>query len=180
MNLYTFDLHVQGPIADPEQIADQLYATLGTDTLVSIERDNSGGTVGFNREASSAIIAIATALEEVERCGLRVTSAGEDLVTVSDIADRTGRTQQGADHWTRGKRGPGGFPPPRIPRERNSLYSSAEVASWLASHGLAEVNPVDVESAAAVSAVNAALIVRRLARMLPRRNGTLAHLIEAA
>ncbi len=66
-----------------------------------------------------------------------------------------------------GARGPGGFPAPKVRRQRASLYSWAEVSTWLAGAKLGEVDYQAAQVAYACALVNAALTVRNGMRGLP-------------
>lgn len=105
----------------------------------------SGAVVYVYREDTSLAAAIASGLRSVESVGLRVTGArSEDLVSLRDIAARTGRSYESVRLWAAGQRGGGGFPTP-LSTGQWSLYSWAEVASWLGEHD----NEYDREIAAA-------------------------------
>jgi hypothetical protein len=125
------------------------------------------GVAAFDREASSAVEAIASAIRQGRSAGATITAVGEDLVTLTEIAERAGRTVATADHWATGRRGPGNFPQPKIRRPRASLYSWAAVASWLHGHGLAEVSLADVETARVCEIADSLVRADRLKRELP-------------
>jgi hypothetical protein len=98
------------------------------------ERGPRGASASFNREAPTLAGAVASAIQDVESTGLRVTGVVErDLWTVDDIADRIGRSREAVRRYTTGERGPGGFPHPfdPEPRDRYVFYRWSEVAPWL-------------------------------------------------
>jgi hypothetical protein len=66
--------------------------------------------------------------------------------------------------------GPGGFPEPRVRRQRGSLYSWAAVSAWLASAKLGEVDHLAAEAARACALIGAALTVRSGLRELPQQD----------
>ena len=63
--------------------------------------------------------------------------------------------------------GRGGFPAPKVPRPRASLYSWAEVSAWLESARLGEADHAAAETARACALFSAALTVRAGMRQLP-------------
>jgi hypothetical protein len=79
----------------------------------------------------------------VEAAGLTVGSVrSEDLVTLREIAARTGRSYESVRLLAAGKRGPGGFPGP-MSSAGWTLYSWAQVRPWFAHH--IPAYPVDQE-----------------------------------
>jgi hypothetical protein len=105
----------------------------------------------------------------------------EDLVTVEDIAAKTGRSGQAVGHWVTGERGPGGFPPPVIHRgSRVKLYSWAQVSRWLADNRLGDVDQVAAETAVAAAEIDALLRARQILREAPTaQREALAKLVDA-
>jgi len=80
---------------------------------VTPEHEQGRTLLGFDREATSLAEALVSALRDVEAAGLVVGSVrSEDLVTLKEIASRTGRTYESVRLLAAGKRGPGGFPGP--------------------------------------------------------------------
>jgi len=165
--IYSFRVAFHGDLADPEQVTDALYGAGCDDATVSVERDGSAAYADFDREATDALSAIVSAVEQIEKAGFVAVSVGEDLVTVTDIAERTGRSQQTISAWTTGVRGPGGFPTSCIDRHWGAVYSWAEVTQWLARHRLAGLDPAAVQVAAACAAVSALLDARAKLQALP-------------
>ena len=160
MYTYWFELEVSGPVTEDqvEALGDVLAPVGGIDATVQAGR--RGGIVTFSREADSALHAVISAVEDVRAAGMTVTGAKEDLVVTEEIAARAKVTAAAVRYWVLGKRGPGGFPAPRVPHQRNSLYSWAEVSAWLAAARLGEVDHRAAEAARACALVNAALTVR--------------------
>jgi hypothetical protein len=166
-DLYSFRIVFRGDLGDGERVADALYGAGCDDATVSIERDGSQGYADFDREAGDALTAVVSAVEQIEAAGFQAISAGEDLVSAADIAERTGRSQQTVSAWINQVRGPGGFPTSRIDRHWGAVFSWARVSEWLASHHLAEVDPTVVQVAAACTTVTALLDARTKLRALP-------------
>ncbi len=93
----------------------------------------------FDRDAATLLEALTSAIRDVESTGLTVCAvASDDVVSLRDIARRTGRTYEAARLWASGQRGPGGFPPPVTAADGWSLYSWAQVSEWLRTNLLAE------------------------------------------
>ena|SRR5690554_5951025 len=92
--VYGFRVTFHGDLSDPEQVMDILYGAGCDDATVSVERDGSAGYADFDREATDGLSAVVSAVEQIEKAGFVAMSVGEDLVTVADIAERTGRSQQ--------------------------------------------------------------------------------------
>lgn len=157
MPIYGFELHFTGT-AGGDTLIDALHEAGWNDATVSFDADQGGeGFASFDRAAKSALDAIVSAVEQGQACGLDVTGVNDDLVTLGEIADRIGRTLAAVDHWVHGRRGPGDFPSPRVPRDRAALWSWADVAGWLATHGLADIAPEDLETAQICRAVDMVL-----------------------
>jgi hypothetical protein len=158
MPTYTFEVHFTGP-AGGDALFDVMYEAGWGDGTVSFDGDFGGqGSTIFHREAPSAVEAIVSAIKQGQSCGLDVTGVTSDVVTLGEIAERTGRTLAAVDHWVHGRRGPGGFPAPQVPRPRAALWSWAEVADWLVANRMAAVPAEDIEVARACRAID--MVVR--------------------
>lgn len=165
MTRYSFEVFFTA--CSGEDVIDALYEAGWDDATVSLDPAVGGpGVAAFDREAHSAVEAIASAIRQGRSAGVTITAVGEDLVTLTEIADRAGRTVATADHWATGRRGPGNFPQPKVRRLRASLYSWAQVASWLRDHGLAQVSPADVETARMCEIADSLVRAHRLQREL--------------
>lgn len=167
MTVYSFELHFCAPPG--EHIIDKLYEAGWDDAVIRFEPETGGrGSAIFDREASSAVHAVGSAIRQGRNASVELLGVTEDLVTLADIAERSDRTFAAVGHWASGRRGPGGFPEPRVPRSRVSLYSWAEVTAWLEEHGLAKVSQSDVEVARICEAADAMLRAKRMQRSLRR------------
>lgn len=133
----------------------------------------------FSREAEDAVQAVTSAIRDVEAAGIRVTGVVEDRVTVSEIAEKARVTDAAVRYWISGQRGPGGFPEPAVRRNRQSLFSWAEVAAWLAWNKLGEADPAAAETARACKIIDAALTVRNGLGDLPRHSRPLVRELVA-
>jgi hypothetical protein len=107
---------------------------------------------GFAAAVVSVLEALRAALPDVRL--LRVQP--EDIVSLSAIAARTGRTDESVRLLARGRRGPGGFPPAagRI-NDKTQVWRWADVARWF-DERLGEP-PAGNEHAAFLAALNDAL-----------------------
>jgi hypothetical protein len=166
MTSYSFVLLIRGADVLAEQHADALFEAGCGDALFG-ER---GGTqfADFDREADSLARAIGSAIHDVESAvpeAKVVRVEPDDLVTLSGIAERVGRTKESVRLLALGKRGPGGFPSPLSwVASRNPLWQWSDVAEWFATR-LGEEIPGS-GSAAFVAALNGALEARwRLAQV---------------
>jgi hypothetical protein len=173
VNVYWFDIEVAGPVDDEhiEALGQRLQTAGGIDATV--QAGEQGGTVMFSREADDAVQAIVSAVGDVEAAGMTVIGATEDRVTVEEIAERAGVTVTAVRYWIAGERGPGGFPEPRVQRQRSSLWSWAEVSVWLAASRLGKIDLLAAEIARASVLISDALAVRRGLRELPQHERAL-------
>ena len=90
----------------------------------------------FHREAVSFSKAVASAYEAVLRAGAKVERIEPDhLVSLSEIAERSGLTRQAISLYTRAERGQN-FPGPVAKvTSRHPLWDWPEVAEWLFERG---------------------------------------------
>lgn len=105
--------------------------------MVAFETSDEGVLAHLAIEAANLPAAIAYGMHHTERLGrlaLQVVGvASNDLVSLKDIAARTGRTYESVRLLATGKRGPGRFPA-AMSTGQWALYSWAEVSTWLAEH----------------------------------------------
>jgi hypothetical protein len=130
----------------------------------------------FDREAPTFPGAVVSALEAIQSALpdahlLRVQP--EDIVSLSEIAARTGRTDESVRLLIQGRRGPGDFPPAagRI-NEKTQVWRWADVARWF-TDALGQP-PTGSEHAAFIAALNDALDLGRRAQELRDRPDELA------
>lgn len=143
MTTHQFTLIVEGPdLQDPDNL-DALYAAGCDDATVG--RIGEVQYIDFDRESAGFGEAVASALKDVEGAipGAHVNQLEpDDLVTMAEIAQRTGRTRESIRLLIAGERGPGGFPPPATHfRERQRMWRWNEVATWFAAE-LREPQPI--------------------------------------
>ncbi len=164
-------------VLDRDPTDDELEALYesGCDDA-SAETRRGAALLHFDRDADSLADALVSALRDTQRAGFVVTAVrSEDFVSLRDIAARTGRTYEAVRLLATGQRGPGNFPPAYRSGDW-SLYSWAQVLSWLSQHfpTSIEESPYDREIAAADHLVR----VRRLLDHDEHR-GTLTELLNA-
>lgn len=115
--------------------------------------------LAFDRTASALAEAVARAIHEVEATELHVVRVEDrDLLTLSEIGARIGRSREIVRLWSLGRQGPGGFPVPITQGRDTAYFSWAQVAPWLRDHlgyELPDDEPV-------VAATNLALQLRAL------------------
>ena len=160
MDTYDFTLIVEGTDFIDDDTVDAAYEAGCDDALLGVS--NGVPCADFSREAPSleeaALSAIAD-IESVEGIGVvRIADAG--LLSIAEIAARTGRTRESVRLLVEGKRGPGGFPSPVTdPSRRHRLFYWPEVARWFESTGVGRASG-DQEQI--LAAINAWLELRRL------------------
>ena len=131
----TFDFSIIASGLDPEadDFADRFFNAGCDDATISFQKGHV--IVDFAREADSIDAAICSAVECVEKAGAQVNRVEPDpLVSLSDIAARTGLTRAAITNYAKGERAEN-FPAP-IARvtSKTSLYDWAAVATWLFQH----------------------------------------------
>jgi len=132
MAIFAFTLVVEGPDVHGDRTVNALFEAGCDDALVG----SSDGVqyLDFDREATSLEEAVCSAVVDIESVdGLQVVRlADAGLVSMADIAERTGRTRESVRLLVAGERGPGGFPPPVTdPRARYRLWRASEVEHWM-------------------------------------------------
>ena len=162
-----FTLIVEGPDMQAEQIIDVLFESGCDDGTVG--RSHGIQFVAFDREADSLAHAVLTAVGDIERVPdlkvVRIADAG--LVSMADIASRSGRTRESVRLLVSGARGPGGFPSPVTdPRSRYRLWRWSEVERWLTAYADQEAGSSDDRL---LAAINAGLEFRHYASSLDAR-----------
>ena len=108
----------------------EVDALLGGVSDVTVEHERGRTLLAFDREAASLAEALVRGLREAERAGAVVGSVrSHDLVSLREIAARTGRTYESARLLASGERGRGGFPGP-MSSNGWALYSWVQVRTW--------------------------------------------------
>jgi len=159
MTRHEFTLIVEGPDLQDDAYIEALFAAGFDDAIVG--RVGSIQYVDFDRESESFADAVFSATEDLEAVvaeGRVVHLEPDDLVTMSEIAERTGRTRESVRLLVSGDRGPGSFPAPATHfRSRQRMWRWQAVAVWFAER-LAEPQLVgDPGQAQFIAAFNAGL-----------------------
>jgi hypothetical protein len=164
---HSFTLFLTGPDVLDDEHMDALYDA-GCDDALFGERDGAQ-YAAFDREARTFSEALASAIHDVTSAlrGLQVVRIEPDqLVTLSAIAERSGRTRESIRLLSTGERGPGGFPAPvAYADHKTRLWHWPDVVHWLTEHNKAKIE-VDAEAADLVAALNAAFDLREHGRHL--------------
>ena len=162
MTSFAFRIRLRDPLSDED--ADRLFEAF--DEEVAVEEGPRGHFVGFQREAPSFLDAALDAIEEVIALGLEPLAVEDELVSMADIAERTGRSRQSVSMLVSGKRGPGGFPRPVAGNVRSPLWHWADIASWF--QNSAGDQEVFEDRTRTIASINGALANRVLAREHPK------------
>lgn len=130
MKTHEFTVIASGLDPEAEDFADRFFEAGCEDATLSFQK--GAIIIEFYREAVSFSKAVVSAYEAVLRAGAKVERIEPDyLVSLSEIADRSGKTRQSISLYTRGERDEG-FPAPvaRV-TSKHPLYDWEEVAGWL-------------------------------------------------
>jgi len=153
MTTYQFALIVEGPDLQADERIEALAGAGCDDALVGCV--DGVQYLDFDRGAASLEEAILSAVADVERVeGVEVVRlAGAGVVSMAEIANRTGRTRESVRLLVAGERGPGGFPPPMTdPRSRYRLWYWSDVARWFTDSFDVDIAHSDDHMRAAISA----------------------------
>jgi hypothetical protein len=130
MKIHEFTIIASGLDPDADDFEDRFFEAGCDDATLSFQK--GAIILEFSREAVSFSKAVASAYEAVRRAGASVERIEPDyLVSLSDIAERSGKTRQAISLYTRGERG-NDFPAPvaRV-TSNHPLWDWEEVAEWL-------------------------------------------------
>ena len=128
--------------------------------------------VEFDRPAASYAEAVIEALRQLEsKTDLRVLRVEpHELVGLSAIAARVGRSVESIRLLAEGRRGPGGFPAPAARVDaKTRLWEWSEVARWWRDHMDPEAARPLAEAADFLASLNDALDLRARAARLSKR-----------
>lgn len=130
MKIHEFAIIASGLDPEAEDFEDRFFEAGCDDATLSFQK--GAIIVEFHREAVSFSKAVSSAYEAVLRAGAKVERVEPDyLVSLAEIADRSGKTRQAISLYTKGERGDD-FPAP-IARvtSKHPLWDWEEVAGWL-------------------------------------------------
>lgn len=107
MTTYSFSLILDRKPSDDE--LDALFeAGLDDSTPATV---SGNGWLHVDREASSMLKAVTSAIRDMHTAGLAVSAVHSgDLVSLKEVASRVNRSYEAVRLWSLGRRGPGGFP----------------------------------------------------------------------
>ena len=129
---HSFAIYLAGLDLDDDSALDALYET-GCDDAVFSSADGEV-RAAFDRVAASFEEALVTAIRDLEAGApearvLRV--APDGWLTLAEIATAVGQTRESVRLYSKGARGPGGFPAPAARAgARSQLWWWPEVAAW--------------------------------------------------
>ena len=133
MNLYHFTILMRDANASMADLEDRLFAAGCDDALLCFY--NQSVYLEFDRQASSAKVAIESAFAALKQAGFKDLVLQESGVSsLSEIAARSGLSRAALSNYANGKRAKD-FPAPVYGVASGSaLYSWREVAQWLYQH----------------------------------------------
>ena len=133
MAVHEFCVVATGLDPTADNYESRFYEAGCDDATISFQR--SRVIVDFSREATSVEEAIASAIDGVVAAGARVERIEPDsLVSLSDIASRSGLSRAAITQYSKAQRGKG-FPAPVAKVTSDSpLWDWADVAAWLFRH----------------------------------------------
>jgi predicted DNA-binding transcriptional regulator AlpA len=127
---FEFSIIASGLDPEAEDFADRFFNAGCDDATISFQKGHI--VVDFARDAESLEDAIASAVEAVNKTGAKVDRVEPDpLVSLADMAARTGMTRSAMTHYSQGKRAKD-FPTPiaKVTSE-SPLWDWATVAKWM-------------------------------------------------
>jgi predicted DNA-binding transcriptional regulator AlpA len=130
MKMFEFSIIASGLDPEAEDFADRFFNAGCDDATLSFQKGHI--ILDFAREANSIDAAIVSAMECVAAAGAKIDRIEPDpLVSLSDIASRTGMSRAAMTQYSKGQRGKN-FPSPvaRITSD-SPLWDWASVAKWL-------------------------------------------------
>lgn len=137
MENFSFTIIATGLDPDSEDFGERIFGAGCHDATLAFQK----GVIilRFDRLASSLPAAIKSALHDVIKSGAQpIRIEPDDLVNISDIAERCGLTRQAVSLYAKGSRSEG-FPiPVACVTTSHPLYNWADVAEWLFDKGHVE------------------------------------------
>ncbi len=153
METYEFSIIASGIDPNAEDFENAFFETGCDDATIAHQRGVL--VLDFAREARSFSHAIVSAIEDVRRAGATVERIEPDpLVSLSEIAKRSGLTKAAISHYAHGHRGEA-FPGPvaRVTTD-SPLWDWVEVARWLRLRHKADLSRHDLIEARVVRDFN--------------------------
>jgi hypothetical protein len=165
METYEFAVIANGIDPEAENFEEAFFAAGCDDATIAFQRGVL--ILDFAREAKSFAHAVASAIRDVRNAGATVERVEPDsLVSLSDIAKRSGLTKAAVSLYAAGQRGEN-FPGPitRVTTE-SPLWDWVQVAQWMRHHHKADLTVDDVLKARIVREFN---LLVAADRVRPRR-----------
>jgi predicted DNA-binding transcriptional regulator AlpA len=133
MTVHEFCVVASGLDPTADDFESRFYEAGCDDATISFQRGHV--IADFSREATSVEEAVASAIEGVVAAGARVERIEPDtLVSLADIAARSGLSRAAITQYAKAQRGKG-FPAPIAKVTSDSpLWDWADVAAWLFRH----------------------------------------------
>jgi hypothetical protein len=150
---HEFTIVASGLDPEADDFEDRFYEAGCDDATISFQKGVI--VLEFAREAASFAKALVSAIADVQRAGAKVERVEPDsLVSLSDIAARSGLSRAAISLYCKGERGRG-FPVPvaRVTSE-SPLWDWVDVARWM--HRQGRLSPSDVLQARLVKEANLA------------------------
>ncbi len=130
MKTYEFTIIASGLNSRADDFEDRLYEAGCSDATISFQR--GAIIIAFAREAKDFAHAVISAFEDVQKAGAKIARFEPDyLVTLTDIADRTGLSKAAISLYSSGERGKA-FPAPvaRVTSD-SPLWDWVDIARWM-------------------------------------------------
>lgn len=156
MNEYEFSLVLE---RHPDDAQAEAIAE-GAPSVIGLEHGGPVPLAHMVVDAPNLAAAVTTTVRQLELIGVLVVGLQtDDLVSVKEIAARTGRSRESVRLLASGDRGPGAFPSPVSP-EPWSLYSWTQVGGWFCEHFPDQDFDLDRQTTAADHFLRARHIIR--------------------
>ncbi|HWY15596.1 MAG TPA: hypothetical protein VNX86_10715 [Rhizomicrobium sp.] len=156
MKTHKFAIIASGLDPNGDEFENRLYEAGCDDATISFQKGLI--ILEFSREAKSFAHAIISAFENVHAAGAKIERFEPDhLVSLSDIAERSGLSKAAISLYCKGARGHG-FPPPmaRVTSE-SPLWDWVDVSRWMHQH-----EKIDREAVLEARLVREANIITRM------------------
>lgn len=141
MKTHEFTIVASGLDPEAEDFEDRFYEAGCDDATISLQKGVI--VLDFARQAPTFVKALISALKDVQKADAKIERVEPDyLVSLSDIAARSGLSRAAISLYGKGERGKG-FPAPvaRITSE-SPLWDWADVARWMHAHDRLPANQV--------------------------------------
>jgi predicted DNA-binding transcriptional regulator AlpA len=151
MKTHDFTIVASGLDPEAKDFEDRFYEAGCDDATISWQK--GAIVLEFEREAATFAKALISAFADVQKAGAKVERIEPDyLVSLSDIAQRTGLSRAAISLYCKGERGHG-FPAPvaRVTSE-SPLWDWVDVSRWMVRHD--KLSPGDVLCARMVKEAN--------------------------